>query len=113
MLKRRSSVSNCCIIESSNRLNSIFIKFNFFIFKKYFCKGGPGPPPRSATALGASGEGVYVKGGQIRAHPAIRHLPVVTRITRPFIKISQSYSFAVWLAGHGVFLECPSISVSA
>src|SRR6218665_2508366 len=52
MLKRRSSVRNCCRIESSNRLNSIFIKFNFFIFLKYFCKGGPGPlgPPRSATA---------------------------------------------------------------
>src|SRR6218665_494262 len=53
MLKRRSSVSNCCRIESSNRLNSIFIKFNFFIFLKYFCKGGPGPwgpSPRSATA---------------------------------------------------------------
>src|SRR6218665_3886049 len=40
MLKRRSSVRNCCRIESSNRLNSIFIKFNFFIFLKYFCKGG-------------------------------------------------------------------------
>jgi len=55
MLKRRSSVSNCCRIESSNRLNSIFIKFNFFIFQKYFCKGGPGPwgpPPRSATGFG-------------------------------------------------------------
>src|SRR6218665_262293 len=52
MLKRRSSVSNCCRIESSNRLNSIFIKFNFFIFQKYFCKGGRAPgalPPRSAT----------------------------------------------------------------
>ena len=32
MLKRRSSVRNCCRIESSNRLKSIFIKFNFFIF---------------------------------------------------------------------------------
>src|SRR6218665_879416 len=52
MLKRRSSVRNCCRIESSNRLKSIFIKFNCFIFLKYFCKGGPGPlgpPSRSAT----------------------------------------------------------------
>src|SRR6218665_3259864 len=47
MLKRRSSVRNSCRIESSNRLKSIFIKFNGFIFFKYFCKGGPGPwgPP--------------------------------------------------------------------
>src|SRR6218665_832 len=56
MLKRRSSVRNCCRIESSNRLKSIFIKFNCFIFFKYFCKGGPGPgaplhPPLFGTAL--------------------------------------------------------------
>src|SRR6218665_3721432 len=52
MLKRRSSVRNCCRIESSNWLNSIFIKFNFFIFLNIFVRGGPGPwgpPPRSAT----------------------------------------------------------------
>src|SRR6218665_2685376 len=53
MLKRRSSVRNCCRIESSNRLKSIFIKFNCFIFLNIFVRGGPGPlgpPSRSATA---------------------------------------------------------------
>src|SRR6218665_3188509 len=43
MLKRRSSVRNCCRIESSNRLNSIFIKFNFFIFFNIFVRGARAP----------------------------------------------------------------------
>ena len=43
MLKRRPSVSNCCRIESSNRLNSIFIKFNFFIFLNTFVRGARTP----------------------------------------------------------------------
>jgi len=55
MLKRRSSVSNCCRIQSSNRLNLIFIKFNFFIYLNIFVRGARAPgalsldPPLSGS----------------------------------------------------------------
>src|SRR6218665_593962 len=81
MLKRRSSVGNCCRIESSNRLNSIFIKFNFFIFYKYFCTGGPGPsgpPPRSAT-VNNSWRHQHEPLTSLNGYEEYRHLGILNR----------------------------------